>query len=797
MLSLLISTGISVFLSYTIIVKPFPDSWYIFLILLGPPFVVLWIDIAFQKRSSKLIYSKFEEYTFYPFSELFYKIDWKSFRYYGDGVSLPSGSIPGSLYNIVKKIDNYEIKGWTHRGIIDGKKILDLFTTAIKYCLFSYDFQNNNDPEVRFSLIIIQIQKYSMIFLAKPKEIKLERILDTEINYTVQIISRIPIISRKFIASFYKDNQPYPVLNPFSFFTVGVLEQEDLVKSIREFQTHFLHVKIRSIDPENKLVQKLKHYPNFNIDVVSERVFFNRVLNTFVNSRFRPEIYQRIEPLGITAVEGEENQEDLLKCQKAISTLLPFTQNDDPTLNLYYMLNGWKPDTSISNFTRYLENYQYRLESLGVQEFNNLKHMLLILEKTCQNFVDIYSGFLKTFNYYQFDDYADIVYDMSVLISIIKSVYIKIINGTLKPANPPIQEQESVAQAKPTAQLISSGNLSHHADFLAFLEEQRLALIDFIGEGDSNYVFRVHDKNVNDYRALRISKEIINDERNFDEISKQDAKMMQISNPNLIKYHNGRAVTISGGRHWAVTQDYFDGKSLKKLDQQIFDFTLFTRLNMALSLVDGVGELHKNLEKHNDLHTGNILINKEGVLRVTDPGISISTRNEKSKDDLESVRSIILNYLLLTDELPKEDKDKIDQATNFSALQGIVNELLVKFNDQSPVDSIFAKAGPTLQEISGDVEIEPVVFTPIGGVSYESDGSNASYKDWCKKVEGHSILIDSDTVGEPKYKEIRVLLSDLANSGFLPKMKKDVEYKDSLEKLMNLKDPSKSKQVVW
>jgi eukaryotic-like serine/threonine-protein kinase len=146
----------------------------------------------------------------------------------------------------------------------------------------------------------------------------------------------------------------------------------------------------------------------------------------------------------------------------------------------------------------------------------------------------------------------------------------------------------------------------------------RFEVVDLLGEGSAGAVYRVKDRERGD---KEVALKILNNQEAFDENTLQrffeELRICQtLNHPNLVKAYE----LIESEEVIAFTMEYVDGSDLRifigtgRVPFDMLD-SIFEQLLSALEL------LHTNGIIHRDIKLENILIDKKGVVKLTDLGL--------------------------------------------------------------------------------------------------------------------------------------------------------------------------------
>jgi serine/threonine-protein kinase len=142
-----------------------------------------------------------------------------------------------------------------------------------------------------------------------------------------------------------------------------------------------------------------------------------------------------------------------------------------------------------------------------------------------------------------------------------------------------------------------------------------------IGKGGMGEVYLAHDLKLDRRVAIKILGSAVIHNAKFIERFKREAKnQAQLSHPNIvtvygfIEYHN-----LLG-----IVMEYVDGESLDKLIYRQKRLHIYDSIYITRQVLAGLGYAHTKGFVHRDIKPSNIILNKEGVAKIVDFGISKS-----------------------------------------------------------------------------------------------------------------------------------------------------------------------------
>ena len=151
------------------------------------------------------------------------------------------------------------------------------------------------------------------------------------------------------------------------------------------------------------------------------------------------------------------------------------------------------------------------------------------------------------------------------------------------------------------------------------LLNQRYELVSQHGSGGMSVIYRALDRSLGRIVAVKILRPNLTKDPSFIDKFQQEARSVaRMAHPNIVTVHD---VGSDGATHYIV-MEMIEGRDLKKLIKTRGALELDRALDYAIQLCGGLGFAHRSRLVHADVKPQNILINKEGVLKITDFGIA-------------------------------------------------------------------------------------------------------------------------------------------------------------------------------
>ena len=154
---------------------------------------------------------------------------------------------------------------------------------------------------------------------------------------------------------------------------------------------------------------------------------------------------------------------------------------------------------------------------------------------------------------------------------------------------------------------------------LGMLIGDRYEVLEKIGTGGMSDVYKAKDQKLNRFVAVKVLKQEFSENRNFVSKFRVEAQAAAgLMHPNIVNVYD---VGEEEGIHYIV-MELVEGITLKKYIEKKVRLTTKEAISIAIQVAMGIEAAHNNHIIHRDIKPQNIIISKDGKVKVTDFGIA-------------------------------------------------------------------------------------------------------------------------------------------------------------------------------
>ncbi len=207
---------------------------------------------------------------------------------------------------------------------------------------------------------------------------------------------------------------------------------------------------------------------------------------------------------------------------------------------------------------------------------------------------------------------------------------------------------------------------------------KRYEIIEELGKGGMGKVYRVLDKKINEELALKLIRPEIADRKTIERFGNELKIARKISHKNVCRMYH---ISEESGTHY-ITMEYMHGETLKNVIKMTKQLSVGSTVNIAKQVCAGLLEAHRLGVVHRDLKPHNIMIDRDGTVRIMDFGIAHA---------LETKGTTAAGGMIGTPEYmsPEQtESSQVDQRSDIYSMGIILFEMLtgrVPFEGETPL----------------------------------------------------------------------------------------------------------------
>ncbi|MGD8885390.1 MAG: HEAT repeat domain-containing protein [Gammaproteobacteria bacterium] len=197
---------------------------------------------------------------------------------------------------------------------------------------------------------------------------------------------------------------------------------------------------------------------------------------------------------------------------------------------------------------------------------------------------------------------------------------------------------------------------------------ERYRVIKQVGKGAFGVVVLVEDTVVKDQFILKfLSPHVASDENAIQRFTQELRYARKVTHENVIRIYD----FITHGRNYAISMEYFPSHSLTYNIARYQKLDVPKGINILQQICDGMAAAQAVKVVHRDLKPGNILINKNGKVKIVDFGLAAAASKAGSRLTKTGILVGTPTYMA-----PEQVRGKtIDSRTDIYALGVIMYEM--------------------------------------------------------------------------------------------------------------------------
>ncbi len=165
----------------------------------------------------------------------------------------------------------------------------------------------------------------------------------------------------------------------------------------------------------------------------------------------------------------------------------------------------------------------------------------------------------------------------------------------------------------------------------------RYEILEKIGSGGMADVYKAKCHRLNRYVAIKILKPEFSGDKNFVTKFRGEAQSCAgLTHPNIVSVYD---VGDAGDLHYFV-MEYVEGITLKRFIERKGRLDLKEAVGIAIQIAQGLDVAHQNHVVHRDIKPQNIIISKEGKVKVADFGIARAATTTTTTHEAQNIGSV-------------------------------------------------------------------------------------------------------------------------------------------------------------
>lgn len=193
----------------------------------------------------------------------------------------------------------------------------------------------------------------------------------------------------------------------------------------------------------------------------------------------------------------------------------------------------------------------------------------------------------------------------------------------------------------------------------------RYELKTLLGRGGTGAVYKAHDNLLDMPVAIKVLNHQATADLEAVRTLKEEARIaMQLSHRHIVRLHNLQ----KAGRHYFLVMEYVDGRTFREV-LEIYGKLPFETVRQVIQVcADALSYSHRHNVVHKDLKPANIMLSRDGVLKIIDFGVACLLHAQRRSD------IVVGTPIYMSPEQIRGEK--VDARTDIYALGVIAYQLL-------------------------------------------------------------------------------------------------------------------------
>lgn len=147
----------------------------------------------------------------------------------------------------------------------------------------------------------------------------------------------------------------------------------------------------------------------------------------------------------------------------------------------------------------------------------------------------------------------------------------------------------------------------------------RYEILDVVGAGGMSIVYKARDHRLNRNVAIKVLKPEFSNDKNFVTKFRIEAQASAgLTHPNIVNVYD----VVDDEGIYCIVMELVEGITLKQYIEKYGRLNMDTAIDFSIQIASGLEAAHENHIIHRDIKPQNIIVSKNGNIKVTDFGIA-------------------------------------------------------------------------------------------------------------------------------------------------------------------------------
>lgn len=152
----------------------------------------------------------------------------------------------------------------------------------------------------------------------------------------------------------------------------------------------------------------------------------------------------------------------------------------------------------------------------------------------------------------------------------------------------------------------------------------RYEILDVVGAGGMSIVYKARDHRLNRNVAIKVLKPEFSNDKNFVTKFRIEAQASAgLTHPNIVNVYD----VVDDEGIYCIVMELVEGITLKQYIEQNGRLSMDKAIDFSIQIASGLEAAHENHIIHRDIKPQNIIVSKNGNIKVTDFGIAKAASN--------------------------------------------------------------------------------------------------------------------------------------------------------------------------